>query len=72
MKNDATHPYSYQRNEGCFSVLRNDTIKRSMLSVAFGGFGSCSVWMTDEELSTLVEMLSDCLETSKPLFTEVT
>lgn len=71
MKNDATNPYSYQRNEGCFSVLRNDTIEQSLLSVACGGFVSCSVWMTDEELSTLVEMLSDCLETSKPLFTEV-
>ena len=71
MKNDATHPYSYQRNEGCFSVLRHDTLKQSMVRVSFGGSGDCTFWMTDKELSTLVEMLSDCLETSKPLFTEV-
>ena len=71
MKNDATNPYTYTRSEGCFTVLRHDLLKQSMLKAHFGGLGDCTLWITDEELPKLVEMLSDCLETSKPLFTEV-
>lgn len=71
MKNDATHPYTYQNASGSFVVFRHDIMKQSMVKVSFGGAGDCTFWMTDDELSTLVTMLSDCLETSKPLFTEV-
>jgi len=71
MKNDAMHPYTYHRSKYPFVVLRHGEIKQTMIKVSFAGMGDCTLWVNDEDVSNLIEMLSDCLETSKPLFTEV-
>jgi hypothetical protein len=72
MINNAQFPYTYQSKHGRFTVYRHDDLKQSMVTVGFP-HDSCTVtmWITDEELRTLSTMLTDCLDTSKPLFSEV-
>jgi uncharacterized membrane protein len=70
--NDATFPYTYQRHHELFTVYRNGDAQHTMVTVNFSGQSvQVSLWLSDEELKDLTGMLSDCLETSKPLFTEV-
>lgn len=72
MINDATFPYTYQRHHERFTVYRNGEAQHTLVTTTFPGQGvQVSLWLSDEELKDLAGMLSDCLETSKPLFEEV-
>lgn len=72
MINDATFPYTYQRHHERFTVYRNGEASHTLISVQFPtAGGSINLFLSDEELKDLSGMLTDCLDTAKPLFTEV-
>lgn len=70
--NNATYPETYRRSQDAFIVMRTEAMKtehKTLLSVA-SQHHITSLWLTDDQVNTLAEMLRDAHDTSKPLFVD--